>query len=145
MAFLRLRDPQAAVREIKRAIGIDPNHVEARTLLGYVELEVRGDVDAALKEYTKVIELRPELPEAYSNLAVAQKKKGDLDQAIASLNKALEQRKPRVSFGAHDAWRDLRRTRQMVRSAARFRSGAQAQSARRWCALRSRRILTRGA
>ena len=80
---------------IKRAIGIDPNHVEARTLLGYVELEVRGDVDAAIKEYTKVIELRPDLPEAYSNLAVAQKKKGDLNQAIASLNKALE-RKPEV-------------------------------------------------
>ncbi len=51
MSLLRLRDPQAAVLEIKRAIGIDPNHVEARTLLGYVELEVRGDVDAALKEY----------------------------------------------------------------------------------------------
>ncbi len=33
------------------------------------------------------------MPEAYSNLAVAQKKKGDLNQAIASLNKALE-RKP---------------------------------------------------
>jgi tetratricopeptide (TPR) repeat protein len=96
MSLLRLRDPQAAVLEIKRAIGIDPNHVEARTLLGYVELEVRGDVDAALKEYNKVIELRPELPEAYSNLAVAQKKKGDLDQAIASLNKALE-RKPDFS------------------------------------------------
>ena len=30
---------------------------------------------AALKEYNKVIELRPELPEAYSNLAVALKEK----------------------------------------------------------------------
>lgn len=93
MSLLRLRDPQAAILEIKRAIGIDPNHIEARTLLGYVELEVRGDADAAIKEYNKVIELRPDLPEAYSNLAVAQKKKGELDQAIASLNKALE-RKP---------------------------------------------------
>ncbi len=93
MSLLRLRDPQAAILEIKQAIGIDPNHIEARTLLGYVELEVRGDVEAAIKEYNKVIELRPDLPEAYSNLAVAQKKKGELDQAIASLNKALE-RKP---------------------------------------------------
>ena len=93
MSLLRLRNPQAAILEIKRAIDIDPNHIEARTLLGYVELEVRGDVDAAIKEYDKVIELRPELPEAYSNLAVAQKKKGELDKAIASLNKALE-RKP---------------------------------------------------
>lgn len=93
MSLLRLRDPQAAVLEIKRAIGIDPNHVEARTLLGYVELEVRGDADAAIREYSKVIELKPELPEAYSNLAVAQKKKGDWERAIVSLNQALE-RKP---------------------------------------------------
>jgi len=93
MSLLRLRDPHAAVVSIKRAIALDPNHIEARTLLGYVELEVRGDADAAIVEYTKVIELRPDLPEAYSNLAVAQKKKGELNQAIASLNKALE-RKP---------------------------------------------------
>jgi tetratricopeptide (TPR) repeat protein len=93
MSLLRLRDPLAAVVSIKRAIVLDPNHIEARTLLGYVELEVRGDADAAINEYTKVIELRPDLPEAYNNLAVAQKKKGELNQAIASLNKALE-RKP---------------------------------------------------
>ncbi len=89
MSLLRLRDPQAAVLAIKKAISIDPNHVEARTLLGYVELEVRGDVDAAIREYTKVIELKPDSAVAYANLAVAQKKKGKLDGAIASLNKAL--------------------------------------------------------
>jgi tetratricopeptide (TPR) repeat protein len=92
MSLLRLRDPHGAVVAIKRAIALDPNHVEARTLLGYVELEVRGDADAAIKEYTTVIELRPDLPEAYNNLAVAQKKKGELNQAIASLNKALERK-----------------------------------------------------
>jgi tetratricopeptide (TPR) repeat protein len=90
LSLLRLRDPQAAILAIKRAIGINPNHSEAHTLLGYVELEVRGDVDAAIKEYQKVIELRPNVPQAYSNLAVAQKKKGQLDAAIATLNKALE-------------------------------------------------------
>jgi tetratricopeptide (TPR) repeat protein len=92
MSLLRLRDPPAAVLAIKRALSINPNHIEARTLLGYVELEIRGDVDAAIKEYARVVELRPDLPEAYTNLAVAQKKKGDLDQAIVSLNKALERR-----------------------------------------------------
>jgi tetratricopeptide (TPR) repeat protein len=90
MALLRLRDPQAAVLAIKKSIAIDPNHVEARTLLGYVELEIRGDVNAAIREYQNVIELKPDRAEAYSNLAVAQKKKGDLEQAILSLNKALE-------------------------------------------------------
>jgi protein O-GlcNAc transferase len=89
MSLLRLREPHAAVVWIQRAIALDPNHSEARTLLGYVELEVRGDADAAIREYRKVIELRPDLPQAYSNLAAAQKKKGELEEAIASLNKAL--------------------------------------------------------
>ena len=50
MSLLRLRDPRAALSAIKKAIDIDPNHIEARTLLGYVELEVRGDADAAATE-----------------------------------------------------------------------------------------------
>lgn len=90
MALLRLRDPQAAILSIKRAIGINGDHVDARTLLGYVELEIRGDIPAALKEYRKVIELRPNLADAHSNLAVALKKQGDLAAAVLSLNKALE-------------------------------------------------------
>jgi tetratricopeptide (TPR) repeat protein len=90
MSLLRLRDPDAAIVEIKKAIDIDPSHVEARTLLGYVELEVRGDVAAALREYRRVVELRPDRAEAYSNLAVAQKRQGHPDDAIVSLNKALE-------------------------------------------------------
>jgi len=55
MSLLRLRDPPAAVLAIKRALSINPNHIEARTLLGYVELEIRGDVDAAIKEYARVV------------------------------------------------------------------------------------------
>ena len=90
MSLLRLRDPQGAIRAIKKAIDINPNHVEARTLLGYVELEIRGDADAAIREYRKVIELKASSAEAHSNLAVALKKRGDLDQAIVSLNQALE-------------------------------------------------------
>jgi Flp pilus assembly protein TadD len=117
IAQLRLRNPDAAVLAIRRAIGENPNHVEARTLLGWIELEVRGDIDSAIKEYAKVIELRPELPEAYSNLAVAQKRKGELDQALASLNKALE-RKPDFSgalttrggiFAEQNKWAEARR------------------------------------
>jgi len=90
MSLLRLRDPQAAIRAIKKAIDINPNHVEAHTLLGYVELEIRGDADAAIREYRKVIELKASSAEAHSNLAVALKKRGDLDEAIVSLNKAIE-------------------------------------------------------
>ena len=96
MSLLRLRDPQAAVLAVKRAIAANPNHVDARTFLAWIELEVRGDVDAAIKEYSRVVELRPDSPEAYANLAAAQKRKGDVQQAVVSLNKALE-RKPQFA------------------------------------------------
>lgn len=92
MANLRLRDPHGAVLAAKRAIALNPQHIDARTFLAWIELEVRGDPDAAISQYQKIIELHPEVPEAYSNLAVAQKRKGELNQALANLNKALERR-----------------------------------------------------
>ena len=114
---LRLRDPQGAIMAIKRAIALDPNHVEARTLLGWIESEVHGDFDAAIKEYEKVIELRPNSAEAYNNLGVAEKRKGELDKATDAFNKALE-RKPDYGaalsnrgwiFAEEDKWAEARR------------------------------------
>jgi tetratricopeptide (TPR) repeat protein len=93
MALLRLRDPRAAEVAARKAIALNPRHVDARTFLAWIELEVRGDVDGAIAEYKKIIELQPDLPDAYTNLAVAQKRRGDLDGAIGNLNRALE-RKP---------------------------------------------------
>ena len=117
MSLLRLRDPQAAILSIKRAIAINGAHVDARTLLGYVELEVRGDIPAAINEYRKVIELRPDAADAHSNLAVAQKKHGDLDAAVISLNRALELKPDHVgalttrgsTFADLGKWSDARR------------------------------------
>ena len=117
MSLLRLRDPQGAILAVNRAIAANPNHVDARTFLAWIELEVRGDIDAAIREYSKVIELHPDLPDAYTNLAAAQKRKGDLDQAIVSLNQALE-RKPDFAvalttrggiLAEQNKWSDARR------------------------------------
>lgn len=90
ISLLRLREPQAAEAAVRKALSIDPNHVEARTLLAWIDSEIRGDFEAAVKEYSKVVELRPDLPEAYNNLGVAQKRKGDLTKAAESFDKALE-------------------------------------------------------
>jgi Flp pilus assembly protein TadD len=89
---LRLRDPAAAQTAIHRAIVANPNHAEARTLLGWIYSEIRGDFEAAIKEYSQVVKLRPELPEAYNNLGVALKRKGDLEKAAAVFTEALERR-----------------------------------------------------
>ncbi len=117
MSMLRLRDPQGAVLAAKRAIALNPQHIDARTFLAWIELEVRGDADAAITEYRKIIELHPELADAYVNLAVAQKRQGKLAEALASLNTALE-KKPAYAaalttrggiFAEQDKWADARR------------------------------------
>lgn len=117
ITLLRLRDSQAAEASVKKAIKLDPNHAEARTLLGWIDSEIRGDFDAAIKEYSKVVELRPDLPEAYNNLGVALKRKGELDKAADGFNKAL-QRRPDYSaalsnrgwvFAEQSKWVEARR------------------------------------
>ena len=51
-----------------------------------------GEVDLAIKEYKKAIELDPEFPEAYNNLGVIYDEKGDHDKAIENYTKAIELR-----------------------------------------------------
>jgi len=92
ISSLRLRDAQAAELYIRQALTLAPNHPEARTLLGWIDLEVRKDYASAVEEYAKVAQLRPDLPEAYNNLGVAFKKKGDLEKAVANFDRALELR-----------------------------------------------------
>ena len=101
---LRLRNPDAAVVAIKRAIDLDPNHVEARTLLGWFELEIRGNIDGAIQQYAKVVELKPDSPQAHVNLGVAYKNQGALDKALESYNRALGQRADYVEALSNRGW-----------------------------------------
>ena len=116
ITLLRLRDPQAAESSVRKAIALDPDHVEARTLLAWIESDIRGDFDAAIAQYKKVVELRPDFPQAYNNLGVALKRKGELAAATDNFNKALE-RKPDFgaalnnrgwTFAEQDKWNDAR-------------------------------------
>jgi len=89
IASLKLREVRAAELYLRQALAAAPNHAEARTLLGWIELEVRRDYDGAVAEYAKVVELRPEAAEAYNNLGVALRKKGELEKAVTSFDRAL--------------------------------------------------------
>ena len=104
ISLLRLREPQAAEAAVRKALSLNPNHVEARTLLGWMDSEIRGDFEAAVREYSKVVELRPDLPEAYNNLGVAQKRKGDLTKAAESFDKALELKPDYVAAISNRGW-----------------------------------------
>jgi Flp pilus assembly protein TadD len=92
IALLRLRDPKGAEAATKNAIAVDPNHVEARTFLGWIEAEIHGNFNAAVEQYSKVTELRPNSWEAHNNLGVAFKRKGEFEKAAASFTQALELR-----------------------------------------------------
>jgi Tfp pilus assembly protein PilF len=92
IALLRLREADAAETAIHKAIASNPEHAEARTLLAWIYSEIRGDFDAAIREYAEVVKLRPELPEAYNNLGVALKRKGELERAKEIFTQALERR-----------------------------------------------------
>ncbi len=104
ITLLRLRDPKAAEAATKKAIAIDPNHVEARTLLGWIEAEIHGNFDAAVEQYSKVTELRPDSWEAQNNLGVAFKRKGEFDKAAASFTQALELRPDYAAALSNRGW-----------------------------------------
>jgi len=89
LASLRSRDVRRAEIDIGKALSLDPDHVEARTLRGWIALEVKRDYPAAIADYSRVAELKPDWPEAHNNLGVAWKKKGDPEKAAASFNRAL--------------------------------------------------------
>ena len=104
MTSLKLGDAQHAEVRIRRAIQLAPNHVEARTLLGWLNLEVRKDYPAAIEAYRRVVQLRPDSPEAQNNLAVALKKNGDLDKALEGFSRALDLREGYAEAWSNRGW-----------------------------------------
>lgn len=104
ISALRLRDAQAAEVYIRQALALAPDHAEARSLLGWIDLEVRRDYPSAIEEYAKVVQLRPVSPEAYNNLGVAFKKNGDLGRALENFNQALELRRDYSEAWSNRGW-----------------------------------------
>lgn len=104
IASLRLQDTQAAEIHINKVLALAPDHVEARTLLGWLKMEVYRDYPAAIKEYVRVIELKPDTAEAFNNLGVAYKKNGDLEKAVGSFNRALELRRDYSEVLSNRGW-----------------------------------------
>jgi tetratricopeptide (TPR) repeat protein len=64
------------------------------------ELMGRNQVDAAIAEYDRVIAADPRHADAYVKRGIARRAKGDLDNAIADYEKALELKPALVKSGA---------------------------------------------
>ncbi|HTT83821.1 MAG TPA: tetratricopeptide repeat protein [Rhizomicrobium sp.] len=71
-----------------RAPGPQGNTAMERFLLGNQRVQ-QGDLDGAIKAFTRAIELNPRFTEAYCNRGLARGQKGDFDGAIADFDKCL--------------------------------------------------------
>src|SRR6185295_10591702 len=93
LALLRLSslspaDRLAVIAELRTAIRLRPDFVEAHAHLGNVLL-LNGDTDGALDEFRLAARLAPHLPESHLALASALIAKHDWKTAAASLKEAL--------------------------------------------------------
>jgi len=68
--------------------GQSPNQAEQYYRVGIAK-KAKGDLDGAIADYTKAIELNPRYAAAYVGRGLARKTKGDLDGAIADYDRAI--------------------------------------------------------
>ncbi len=99
LAYLAKEDTTRALRNISRAVELDPEYDDA--LLQQAQLNIQKDnPDAAIASMTQMIKRQPRQPMPYFLLAGAYAAKNDLDNAIATCRQ-LEQwlsTDPRIAF-----------------------------------------------
>ncbi len=83
------KDPQRRIRSCSDIIQRDPNDATAYHNRA-VAYGLAGDVDHAIADYTKTIEIRPDNAAAYENRGRAFASKGDYTRALADVMKASE-------------------------------------------------------
>jgi len=94
----RLQDAAAA---FERAIERDPSHYRALTNLGNIALE-DGRVDDAIGAYEHALKLNDDFANAHHNLAVAYRRKGQLNKSVRSLRRAQRLMQRRDTEEARD-------------------------------------------
>ena len=90
-----LRQFAEAQVQIETALRLKPNLAEAHDLLGTL-LERKGQVDAALREYSEAVRLRPDLSHAQLDLGGVLANKGDKIGAAEHLRLALKSMDPNL-------------------------------------------------
>ena len=89
----RFADAEAAYRLM---LAEAPDHAEALHLLGMIAGQT-GRIDAAIDLICRAIAVNPGAAHYHSNLGLAFREKGKLDESIAALRRAIE---PRSEFRA---------------------------------------------
>lgn len=76
-------------RELHNALKLDPNHVQALNLRGFVRLGLK-DIGGAIADFQQVLNLDPDFQEARNNLGSALIAQGRYHEAIEVLEPLLE-------------------------------------------------------
>jgi tetratricopeptide (TPR) repeat protein len=85
----RQKDPEVRIKGCSEIIRRDPTDATAYQNRA-VAYELIGDIDRAIADYTKTIELAPENAAAYDKRGRAYARKGDYTRAIADATKSSE-------------------------------------------------------
>jgi tetratricopeptide (TPR) repeat protein len=81
-------DLDAAIKEYREAIRINPNAMHSHYNLG-IALFTKGNLDAAIREFQEALRLNPASRDAHVNLGAALVSKGNLDGAIQEFQEAI--------------------------------------------------------
>lgn len=87
-AHINLKNYDAALRDLNKALELDPAHVNAMYNRGitYSRLNRMRDSEA---QYSKVIRLKQDYWQAYQNRAYVREKLGDLSRALSDVNEVF--------------------------------------------------------
>jgi tetratricopeptide (TPR) repeat protein len=88
IALAEKGDLDAAIREYRTALGINPNYADAHYNLGNAFIKKRNP-DAAIQEYQETLLINPNHSGAHYSLGAALANKGNLDAAIQEYRMAL--------------------------------------------------------
>jgi tetratricopeptide (TPR) repeat protein len=86
-ALIYQNDLSAAKAAFEKALEHDPKHYRAMTNLGNIALEA-NQLDQAIAHYEQALKLNQNFTNAYHNLAVAYKKKGEVGKSVRALKQA---------------------------------------------------------
>lgn len=86
--YLNNNDVDRAIIHLNRAINLEPRHYLAYNALG-LALAMKGQLQEALKAYTRCLEINPAFSEARNNLGSLYQELGYLDKAEEEFRKAL--------------------------------------------------------
>lgn len=90
MSFQKLGNQEQATADWERLLSITPQSAEGYLLRGSVHLEFNKDIEKAIEDYTKAIELEPDWALAYYKRGYLYLSRGDKEKALIDFEQYLD-------------------------------------------------------